>query len=236
MAKFILDTRLSNPHYVICTEAIRRGIIEPSDLNEGRRTMAEQWHFWNNQPPLAAFPSPNAPHIWAGRPDHALDVNSWNGAAQRLANFYRSLGIPVEFNVPGENWHMKVMSASALRAAAKKIRQQRDRLISKPGEVEPRINFFKFQLHYLRDPQTGKAYFRPGEKRPESGWGDRFTDDLEKAVKAFQKDHGLTPDGVIGPATDRKIDRAFARAKRRRRSAKVRAEERSAKVKRGEEL
>lgn len=234
MAKFILDTRLSNAQYVICTEAIRQGIIEPEDLNEGRRTMGEQWHFWNNQPPLAAFPSPNAPHIWLGRAGHADDVNSFNGAAQRLAKFYRSLGIPVEFNVPGENWHMKPMSDSAVRTACKTIKNHRDRMTSKVGEHEKRVKFFKHQLHFLHDPQTKQPYYH--FPKPEEGYGTKFTEDLEKAVKKFQRDHGLTADGVIGPKTDRKIDHAYARAKRRRKSAKLRAQERAAKVSRGEEL
>lgn len=234
--RFILDTRLSLPHYIVCTEAIRRGIIEPDDLNEGRRTMGEQWAFFRNQPPLAAFPQPNAPHIWAGRPDHALDVNSFNGAAQRLANFYRSLGIPVEFNVPGENWHMKVMSAAKLISAAQKILRERDHQTSTKGETENRVKFFKHQLHIIHDPQTKKAYFRAGRTKPQEGYSAFFNEDLENAVKAFQHDHKLKADGVIGPRTDKAIDRAYSRAKRKRASAKKRAQARKVKVARGEQL
>lgn len=235
-SRYILDTRLSYYHYVICTEAIRRGIIEPEDLNEGRRTMPEQWHFYRNQPPLAAFPSPNAPHIWKGRPNHAIDSNSWNGSTRRLAHFYESLGVDVVYNAHGENWHWQPVSGAQLRAAAKKILKERDLQTSHKGEHEHRISFFKHQLHFLHDPNTKQAYFKPGERKPTEGWGDWFNDQLERAVVAFQRDHDLKPDGVIGPATDRKIDRAYARAKRRRVSAKVRAEARSAKVKRGEQL
>lgn len=236
MARFILDTRLGADHYMLCSEAIRCGIIDPDDLNEGRRTMAEQWAFWRNQPPLAAFPSPNAPHIWLGRNNHAIDSNSFNGAARRLANFYEAHGVDVVFNVPGENWHFQPTSGQQLKRAADKIRRQRDTMISKVGETEKRISFFKFQLHYLHDPDTKKAYFKPGQHKPEGGWGDHFGEDLEQAVKAFQKDHDLKPDGVIGPRTDHKIDRKYAQAKRRRKSAKRRAEDRKAKVQRGDKL
>ena len=236
MAKYILDTRLKKHHYIICTEAIRCGIITPDDLNEGLRLMSEQWHFWNNQPPLAAFPSPNAPHIWAFRKNHAIDSNSWNGAAQRLAHFYESKGVNVVFNVPGENWHFQPTSAAELVAAARKILEKRDLMVSVFGETEPRISFFKFQLHYIKDRDTGKVYFKPGEKRPEDGWGDHFGEDLRDAVVAFQKDHGLRPDGKIGPQTDRKIDNVYARQKAKRKSGKQRAQERKAKVLRGEKL
>lgn len=232
--RYILDTRLSEAHYVVCTEAIRRGVITPSDLNEGRRTMTEQWHFWNNQPPLAAFPSPNAPHIKLGRENHDIDVNSFNGAARRLAAFYERLGIDVSFCVGGEDWHICVHSEAQLKAAAAKIRRARDRLVSEVGETEPRISFFKHQLHFIRDRDTRQSYF--ALRKPEGGFNDKFTPELERAVRAFQRDHGLTADGVIGPLTDRKIDVVYSRAKRRRRAARLRAQERAAAVARGEQL
>ena len=231
-SKFILDTRLSVAQYIICTEAIRRDIIDPEDLNEGRRTMAEQWHFWRNQPPLAAFPSPTAPHIKKGFANHAIDANSWNGASRRLEAFYKNLGIPVAHNVPGEAWHMDVLSHFKVRAAAKKIRAQRDRAVLRRGENEEVVKFLKYQLHIIIDPHKkgyDKPYYKPGEKRPEGGWGIHFGEDLETAVKNFQKDHNLKPDGIVGPATDRKIDAAYARAqkKRKRQSAKTRARARA---------
>lgn len=234
--RFILDTRLSLDHYIICSEAIRRGVIEPNDLNEGRRTMTEQWFFWNHQPPKAAFPNPNAPHIWAGRENHAIDCNSFNGAARRLANFYESLGIDVAFNVPGENWHFQPLSAAQLHAAADKIRRERDRQTSHKGEREHRVKFFKHQLHFVIDPDTMKAYYHPGRPKPKDGWTDLFNKDLEAAVKKFQADHKLKPDGIIGPQTNRKIDQAYSQAKRRRKSARLRAKARAAQVARGEEL
>lgn len=229
MAKYILDTRLGRDHYVICTEAIRRGVIEPEDLNEGRRTLAEQWHFYRNQPPRAAFPSPNAPHIWVGRNNHAIDGNSMNGAVQRLAQFYRGLGINVVFNVPGENWHFQPTSGVQLRVVANKILQQRDKAVLKKGERDTQIKFFKHQLHFLHDRNTKRPYFRAGSK-PKEGWDSKFSEELQLAVKAFQRDYKLPADGVIGPKTDRKIDRAYSHAKRRRKSARIRAKERSARA------
>jgi lysozyme len=228
VSKFILDTRLDEDHFVLCTEAIRRDIIEPEDLNEGRRTMAEQQHFFNNQPPLAAKPHRDAPHIWEGRNNHALDVNSHNGAAKRLANFYESQGVDVVFNVPGEDWHFQPTSGSQLAAAADKILKQRDAAILKPGEREKRVKFLKHQLHWTKGTD-GKVYYRAGKPRPKDGYDTFFNDDLKASVKRFQKEHNLEPDGVVGPATDKKIDTVYATQKRRRTSAKKRAEDRKKK-------
>jgi hypothetical protein len=228
MSKFILDTRLGEDHYVICTEAIRKGVIEPDDLNEGRRTMAEQWAFFRNQPPLAAFPNPNAPHIWAGRNNHAIDANSFNGAARRLANFYESLGIDVVFNVPGENWHFQPTSGAQLKRAADKIRRQRDAAVLERGERSNKVKFLKHQLHYIKDADTGRNYYRHGRPRPEEGYDNLFNEELEVAVKKFQRDHKLKADGQVGPATDRKIDHVYGTQKRKRKSAKLRAQERKA--------
>lgn len=227
MAKFILDTRLSNDHFVICTEAIRRGVIEPDDLNEGRRTMAEQWHFWRNQPPLAAFPSPNAPHIWKGRNNHAIDANSFNGAAKRLANFYESLGVNVVFNVPGENWHFQPTSGAQLKRAANKIRRQRDAAVLEQGEKHKKVRFLKHQLHFIKD-KAGHSYYRQGKRRPTEGYDDHFNVVLEVSVRNFQRDHGLRPDGKVGPVTDKKIDHVYGTQKRKRKAAKLRAQERKA--------
>ena len=228
MSKFILDTRLGEDHYVICTEAIRRGIIKPDDLNEGRRTMAEQWHFYRNQPPLAAFPNPNAPHIMAGRNNHAIDANSFNGAAKRLANFYESLGVDVSFEVPGEAWHFRPLNGAQLKRAADKIRRQRaDAAVLEQGEHRKDVSFLKYELHFIRD-KNGQSYYQPNRARPKDGYDDFFNQELETSVRKFQRDHGLKVDGKVGPKTDKKIDHVYGTQKRKRKSAKLRAQERKA--------
>ena len=65
----------------------------PFRVNEGHRTMARQWYFWNlyrsGRGALAAFPSPTAPHIRTGRIDHAIDFNNAAG----VLNWLHRLGL-----------------------------------------------------------------------------------------------------------------------------------------------
>lgn len=228
--KYILDTRLSPAQYIICQEAIRRGIIEPDDLNEGHRTMGEQTYFWTHQPPLAAFPQPGAPHIKWGLAHHAIDANSVNGASERLQAFYQSLGVPVSHNVPTEAWHMDVLSASKVRAVAKELKKKHAVRVLKRGDSSPAVRALKFQLHYIHDPRTHKSYFRPGDPKPKDGWGETFGDELVQAVREFQRDHNLKDDGQVGPKTDKAIDKVYAKSKKtrkqRRAAAKARAQRR----------
>lgn len=95
-------------------------------VNEGHRTMARQLWFYNcmrsrkcNDGNLAAFPSPNAPHIRSFRIDHAIDVESSTGGADRLVAYGRKVGMVITRPVRGEPWHLEV-SAKALRAFHKK--------------------------------------------------------------------------------------------------------------------
>jgi len=227
-SKYILDTRLSPAQYIICQEAIRRGIIQPEDLNEGRRTMAEQWHFWNNQPPLAAYPSPAAPHIKWGQANHDIDANSFNGASERLENFYQSLGLSVSHCVPGEAWHMcNHSSAATIRKVAKELKKKHAVKSFQRGDSSPAVAAIKFQLHYIHDKRTKKPYFRPGEQKPKDGWGETFGDELIQAVKEFQRDHKLKDDGVVGPKTDKAIDKEYAKSKKTRKQRRERAKARA---------
>jgi hypothetical protein len=81
-------------------------------LDSGHRTMAEQKalydHYLRFGSPLAAKPAPNAPHIRAGRLDHAIDVNALDGGAGRLAGWLRRKGAKATFPVHREPWHIEV--------------------------------------------------------------------------------------------------------------------------------
>lgn len=97
-------------------------------VNSGHRTILQQWRLfiqnmhlvrgrWVPKPgrPLTAFPSPLAPHIRTGRPNHALDVDQFHGdGVQGLAAWLRKHGAHPMFTVPGEPWHIELSAADLL--------------------------------------------------------------------------------------------------------------------------
>lgn len=67
-----------------------------------------------------------------------------------------------------------------------------------PGEIGDRVPALRVRLAAVPDVVIG-----PGE-RPALEAGDdprRYDEDLARAVRAFQRRHGLKTDGVVGPAT-----------------------------------
>jgi hypothetical protein len=90
-------------------------------IDSGHRTMQEQQALYNTflrvGSPLAARPSPIAPHIRVDRFDHAIDINALDGGAARLFAWLHGKGAHPVFAVPGEPWHIE-MPASELRALA----------------------------------------------------------------------------------------------------------------------
>lgn len=182
--------RVSRSHAVMLA-AYERKTGRAIYINQGARTIAEQTAFWNHYQkygwPLAAYPSPGAPHIKYGRENHALDVNA--DVVQGLAAFYRANGVPVAFNVPGEPWHMDALSESALIAAAKRLGGTAFLPTIRKGSHGPSVA--KLQV-YLR-----MAGYLPAKWHAH----ESYTLYVRRAVRRFQKDHKLTVDGVVGQKT-----------------------------------
>jgi GH24 family phage-related lysozyme (muramidase) len=133
--------RVSGPWKRILTEARAHGVRFL--LTSGRRTLAEQTSLfhqnmqlvrgrWVQRPgrPLTAFPSPTAPHIRTGRPDHALDVNALDGGENRLQHWLANHDVISTNPVPGEPWHLEA-PAGDLRRLSDRIKaehaKERDR-------------------------------------------------------------------------------------------------------------
>jgi lysozyme len=123
--------RVSRPWKRILTEARAHGVRFL--LTSGRRTMAEQTRLWRNPPRDAngrpvpvAFPQPNAPHIWMGRPAHAIDVNALDGGETRLERWLEQHGLNVENPVAGEAWHM-VVTDRQIKDLADRIQREHEK-------------------------------------------------------------------------------------------------------------
>lgn len=103
-------------------------------LNSGRRTKAEQEHLvaqkgvWSQSNPTgAAAYSPSAPHVRAGREDHALDIdtNVGDGEAGVQRELAR-LGLRTENEIGAEPWHLEAVSEAALLALAARLQRRRN--------------------------------------------------------------------------------------------------------------
>jgi len=196
---FFHGKRVSPSHKVLLDEAERRGILD--HINQGRRTIAEQTAFWNAYQaflkggpwaPRAAFPVPSAPHIKWGKENHANDID--DGVVDRVAEMYREMGVPVAFNVAGEPWHMDTLSEDALIRAAGKLKAEGGLLATlKPGMTHNDVKVAK--KHLARIGRLPKSRLT----------GSTYGPYMLQAVKTFQKNNGLTPDGVIGPTTWKKL-------------------------------
>jgi peptidoglycan hydrolase-like protein with peptidoglycan-binding domain len=189
-SRYYHGKRVGGDHYTVLA-AYERKYGVPAQVNQGRRTLAEQWTFWNHYRtygwPLAAYPSPAAPHIKYGRNNHALDINagSGRGQAQHVAAYYRSLGIPVTFNVRGEPWHMDTLDSRKLAIAAARLRQSPTLKLGSRGQAVKNLKRLMWAKG-LRRFERSTGYFGPGTKR---------------AIIRFQKKHNLKADGVVGPRT-----------------------------------
>jgi hypothetical protein len=122
--------RVSGPWRRVLTQA--RGAGVRFTLNSGRRTMAEQWALYRNPPRFpdgtpvpVAFPNPLAPHIRAGFPAHALDINAVDGGETRLEEWLERHGVAVSNPVASEPWHLTVPDAQ-LVALSNKIKRRKD--------------------------------------------------------------------------------------------------------------
>lgn len=113
--------KVSTDWDTVLTHARRMGVS--FHLNSGRRTMAEQWGLWRQFKavgrPVAAFPSPTAPHIRVGRQAHALDVQT--PGETNLQRFLQREGLHPRNTVRGEPWHLEV-GERELRAYARRVR------------------------------------------------------------------------------------------------------------------
>lgn len=117
----------------VLTRARQKGIR--FSVTSGHRTLREQAYLyqgWIRRLPgfnLAAFPSPNAPHIRVGRADHAIDFGPDPEAVRELVAYLNRHGreLGARFTVAGEWWHVEVRQDRLRRLAARIQRRRRRR-------------------------------------------------------------------------------------------------------------
>lgn len=143
------------------------------NVNEAHRTMARQQQLVNelglydpvHNPHGAAKPSPNAPHIKEGHPNHAIDFDN----AQGVINAAQKRGVTLARTVSTESWHLEP-NAQQLAAYYKKnwARVNRERLgkkivhIVKPKPIKRVSNALVGMLASWEGERL-TAYRVPGE-------------------------------------------------------------------------
>lgn len=115
--------------YWILRAAVADGVLKITDINDGHRSMAlqaervRQFGLWSLANPTgAAAPSPDAPHILVGRPNHALDVQTT--VIQRLVDWLARHRVFATRPISTEPWHLWVDNADALVRFARECHER----------------------------------------------------------------------------------------------------------------
>ncbi len=170
------DGKLASSEWSVSLSAARADGVK-FHLNSGHRSIDEQRELFEQNMfgpgdprpgrPLTAFPNSNAPHIREGRIDHALDVENTDGGAQRLAAWMRRQGLPANFTVPGEAWHIE-STAAALRSFAKEKGDPLRELTPKERNMAQRLLFHRHRMD--REAKTGKGPLYRRERLHAASW------------------------------------------------------------------
>jgi hypothetical protein len=158
--------------------------LMPTGSRSTYRLYADQVYFWEHQPPLAAFPG-TSNHGWGKAVDLALQwMRSW--IDDHGARFgWRKVEAFSEW------WHVNFVggvSFPTFKALAK-------------GSRGRRVRWYTKRLAFIHPAGKHDAYL--------PRWFWRFKTPVQEAVRAFQQDHGLDVDGVIGMKTAHQISAIF---------------------------
>lgn len=195
--------RVSRRHYTWMTACRADGVT--FRVNEGHRTFERQQFFWDlyqaGRGNLAAYPSHTAPHIKTGSPNHDNDIDQFYGdGIQAVFRWLRKHGAAPVLNVPGEGWHMHLSDAD-LAMLYRKFKS-RNRVLHRGSKGE--------------DVQRLQVLLR-GVGRWDRAAGKTFGVRCEDALKGYQHSQGIKADGIYGPATRKRLEADYDRAKKRER-------------------
>lgn len=191
-ATVFFDGKKCSREWGIVLAAARRAGIG-FNLNQGRRTIQDQQHFWwiykTYGRPLAAYPSPNAPHIRFGQANHAVDI----GAPQvyAVAAWLRRYGVRPRWTVRGEPWHIELTLGELMSLVARFNKPNPYPLLRLGARGEAVRTLQKL----LRHKNVKGATKVDGSFGPAT----------DRCVRRFQQLHKMKADGVVGATTWAKL-------------------------------
>jgi len=159
--------------------------LVPTGSRSSYRLYIDQVYFWNNQPPLAAYPG-TSNHGWGKAVDLAAEwMRSWMDDHGARFGWKKTEAF-------SEWWHMNFTGGvGPFKPAFKPLRK---------GSRGRRVRFYTKRLAFIH-PSGHKAYL--------PRWYWRFKQPVVDAIKDFQRDQGLSADGVIGEKTAHRISAVF---------------------------
>lgn len=156
------------------------------------RDLAGQWKTWDiyqHGGPLAAYPGTSEHGCGKAADLKKRWMRAWIDEHGRRFGWAKT-------EAWSEWWHVNFIGAPDLPPLFRPLRRgSRGKAVKK---VTRRLAF----IHRTKS-HGGHAYLRR--------WFWRYKAEVEHAVKTFQRDHGLKPDGIVGPHTDAIISAVFRR-------------------------
>lgn len=163
--------------------------LRPTGSRSSYRLYADQVFFWNNQPPLAAFPG-TSNHGWGTAVDLAETwMRSWIDDHGARYGWKKTEAF-------SEWWHVNYVGGVnfptfvALHGGKKPSRGKR-------------VRWYTKRLAYIHPKGEKHGYL--------DRWYWVFKNPVRKAVRQFQADQGLAVDGIIGEKTAHRISVVFHR-------------------------
>jgi hypothetical protein len=161
----------------------------PTGPASSYRSLSEQEYFWRlwqeGRGNLAAYPG-TSNHGWGLAVDLREEwMRSWIDDHGAKFGWRKT-------EAPSEWWHVNYDGSKhfpTFKALTK-------------GDKSKRVRWYTKRLRFIHPQGDGRGYFPHKPRR-------KFDADVRQAVVAFQRDHGLHPDGVIGEHTAHKISEIF---------------------------
>lgn len=110
---------------------------------------------------------------------------------------FNKLGMEAVVTYPNSVYEKQHVNCHKRPKAAKLFKRLRE------GQRSVRVAKIRRDLAYVYDPQSRKPYLRSAKRKHGSNWF--FDRGLARALRDFQFDHGLKPDGVYGYRTSRQL-------------------------------